>query len=208
MRGGHHNSRAKPAFAEQELENDSVAEESAPVRMYQEHEHTTVMLRNLPNYYSRAMLLDLIDSNGFTGLYDFLYLPIDFQSKACLGYAFVNLANHESADRFRLTFHGFCDWILPSRKVCRVDWSGPHQGLEAHLERYRDSPVMHDAVPDIYKPALFKDGSRLPFPPPTRKLRAPRIRQSHGLGCSFGPMGMMLPAQNEAGQSFQPCPYT
>ena len=28
-------------------------------------------------------------------------------------------------------------------KVCRVTWSGPHQGLAAHVERYRNSPVMH-----------------------------------------------------------------
>ncbi|CAE7621292.1 ML3, partial [Symbiodinium sp. CCMP2456] len=54
---------------------------------------TTVMLRNLPNNYTRDMLLELIDSMGFRGQYDFLYLPIDFQTHACLGYAFVNLVD-------------------------------------------------------------------------------------------------------------------
>lgn len=139
-------------------------------------ERTTVMLRNLPNNYSRAMLLELIDCEGFAKQYDFLYLPIDFKFTACLGYCFVNLINHEVADRFKHHFDGFSNWILPSRKVCGVNWSGPHQGLEAHIERYRNSPVMHEAVPDAYKPVIFVDGVRAHFPGPTRKLRAPRIR--------------------------------
>merc|ERR1711988_1960162 len=36
---------------------------------------TTVMLRNLPNSYSRSMLLELIHAEGFGGSYDFVYLP-------------------------------------------------------------------------------------------------------------------------------------
>merc|ERR1719163_748335 len=36
--------------------------------------YLTVMLRNLPNNYTRAMLLKLIDSEGFGGKYDFVYL--------------------------------------------------------------------------------------------------------------------------------------
>jgi len=163
-----------------------------------EHLRTTVMLRNLPNNYSRTMLMDLIDSEGFARLYDFIYLPIDFKSRASLGYAFVNLVNSEAANRFRLTFDGFSDWILPSRKVCGVSWSGPHQGLEAHIERYRNSPVMHEGVPDMYKPAIFNDGVRVVFPPPTKKLRAPRIRHFHGPGCVFSPVGMTLPGDSSA----------
>jgi hypothetical protein len=171
------------------------------------HLRTTVMLRNLPNNYSRAMLLDLIDSEGFAKLYDFIYLPIDFKSRASLGYAFVNMTNHEAAKCFRDTFDGFSNWILPSRKVCGVNWSGPHQGLEAHIERYRNSPVMHEAVPDIYKPALFMDGQRAVFPPPTKKLRAPRIRHFQTGGMDFrndapaGNLGVDLKAQ--PGLAFQ-----
>lgn len=153
-----------------------------------ESSRTTVMLRNLPNNYSRSMLLNLMDSEGFEKLYDFIYLPIDFKTKASLGYAFVNLTDNESANRFRLRFDGFSEWILPTRKVCGVSWSGPHQGLDAHIERYRNSPVMHEAVPDMYKPVLFKDGSVVAFPPPTKTLRAPRIRHFHGPGCVFSPM--------------------
>merc|ERR550532_1895913 len=56
-----------------------------------ENVRTTVMLRNLPNNYTRAMLIDMLETEGFGDTYDFLYLPMDFRSKAALGYAFVNL---------------------------------------------------------------------------------------------------------------------
>lgn len=138
---------------------------------------TTVMLRNMPNNYSRTMLVDLLESEGFAGQYDFLYLPMDFQSRACLGYAFINFTTPQGAADFWRVFDGYSNWAIPSRKVSGVSWSGPHQGLEAHIDRYRSSPVMSEAVPDEYKPILLgRNGVRIPFPPPTRRIRAPRMR--------------------------------
>eukprot|EP00401_Gymnodinium_catenatum_P014718 CAMPEP_0117480874 /NCGR_PEP_ID=MMETSP0784-20121206/12613_1 /TAXON_ID=39447 /ORGANISM="" /LENGTH=483 /DNA_ID=CAMNT_0005275321 /DNA_START=76 /DNA_END=1527 /DNA_ORIENTATION=+ len=137
---------------------------------------TTVMLRNLPNNYSRTMLLAMIDGEGFAGQYDFVYLPMDFNTRACLGYAFVNLTSHTYAQKFWKTFNGYSDWVIPSRKLCGVSWSHPHQGLQANIDRYRNSPVMHEAVPDEYKPVFFVDGVQGPFPLATKKLRVPRIR--------------------------------
>merc|ERR1711974_13092 len=117
-----------------------------------------------------------LDDEGFGGLYDFLYLPIDFKSRACLGYAFVNLVRPEIMGTFWSRFNGYSRWVLPSRKICGVCWSGPHQGLESHIERYRGSPVMHTSVPEEFQPALFQEGTRVPFPTPTKAPRAPRIR--------------------------------
>lgn len=139
--------------------------------------HTTVMLRNIPNNYSREMLLSLIDKEGFASSYDFVYLPIDFSSQAGLGYAFVNFVTSDDAERCQQHFEGFCDWSVPSEKVCSVTWAGPHQGLRPHVERYRNSPVMHDTVPDEWKPAVFVNGTRTPFPPPTQPIRKPKIRR-------------------------------
>jgi len=135
---------------------------------------TTVMLRNMPNNYSRKMLVELMDTEGFAGQYDFVYLPIDFETRACLGYAFINMTSSSAAMRFWRVFDGFSRWSIPSRKVSGVSWSGPHQGFDAHIERYRNSSIMSDATPDEYKPAIFRDGVRIPFPAPTRKLRASR----------------------------------
>jgi len=137
---------------------------------------TTVMLRNLPNNYTRPMVLHLLDAEGFKGKYDFFYLPIDFKTNACLGYAFINLTSAAMVDTFWQTFDGFSRWVLPSRKVCGVTWSSPHQGLEAHVDRYRNSPVMHSSVPEEYRPLVFVGGQRVPFPGPTREPKAPRMR--------------------------------
>lgn len=137
---------------------------------------TTVMLRNLPNNYTRAMLLRLLDEEGFAGEYDFVYLPMDFKTHASLGYAFVNLTSTEQATSFWKKFEGFNKWVVSSQKVCSVSWSCPYQGLNAHIERYRNSPVMHEDVPDEYKPMVFLNSVRGIFPAPTKKLKAPRMR--------------------------------
>lgn len=137
---------------------------------------TTVMLKNIPNNYTRSMLLNLMDMWGFAGLYDFVYLPVDFTSQAGLGYAFVNLVRPDVVGRFWHTFNGFRQWELPTSKVCEVTWSGPFQGLRAHVERYKNSPIMHSSVPDEYKPIILTNGVRTPFPPPTKALKLPKGR--------------------------------
>jgi hypothetical protein len=137
----------------------------------------TAMIRNMPNNYTREMLLELLDSMGFRGSYDFVYLPIDFKTQAGLGYAFVNFVSSSEALRCFAEFEGFCDWRVPSEKVCTVVWGSPYQGLEPHIERYRDSPVMHHSVPDEWKPMLFAQGVRVSFPQPTKAIKAPKMRK-------------------------------
>lgn len=138
---------------------------------------TTVMLRNMPNNYTRDMLLDLVNSMGFTGCYDFAYLPVDFKSQAGLGYAFINFVSTAEAQRCFECFEGFSEWRVPSEKVCTVTWGSPYQGLEAHIERYQNSPVMHQSIPDEWKPVLLEDGVRVTFPAPTKAIKTPKIRQ-------------------------------
>jgi len=150
---------------------------AAPWQGEQTAGRTTLMLRNIPNDYTRAMLLELMDCKGLAGKYDFVYLPIDFDRMAGLGYAFVNFASNADAELARLHLHGFRQWSVQSPKVCEVRWGEPLQGLEAHIERYRSSPVMHRDVPDQFKPVILQGGVRVPFPAPTRRIRAPRSKR-------------------------------
>merc|ERR1719157_533678 len=144
---------------------------------------TTVMLRNMPNNYTRDMLLELVDSLGFEACYDFAYLPVDFKSQAGLGYAFINFVSSAEAQRCFDEFEGFSDWKVPSEKVCTVTWGSPYQGLEAHVERYQNSPVMHHSIPDEWKPVLFdQQGLRIPFPAPTKAIKTPKVRQQPTAG--------------------------
>jgi len=138
---------------------------------------TTIMMRNIPNSYTREKLLLLLDGHGFACHYDLVYLPIDFTSRSGLGYAFINFTTPQDAKRFRDIFHGFDDWGVFSEKACDAHGSATHQGLDANIERYRNSPMMHESVPDEFRPVTFKDGVRVPFPPPTRRLRAPDLRR-------------------------------
>lgn len=141
-------------------------------------DRTTLMFRNLPNNYNRSAFLDMLDSEGFRIDYSFVYLPTDFKNYANFGYAFVNFASHASARKAKRHFEGFTRWTIPSAKVCEVDWSGHVQGLQAHIERYRNSSVMHESVPDEYKPLVFVRGERVDFPPPTKNIRTPRMRHA------------------------------
>merc|ERR1712113_82958 len=106
----------------------------------------------------------VLDLHGFAGRYNFLYLPWDWHRGAGLGYAFVNFTTHEFALSAGEYFNYFDDWGFKGEKICEVWWSEPLQGLEEHVERYRNSPVMHPEVPEECEPLLFIDGVCLPFP--------------------------------------------
>jgi hypothetical protein len=139
---------------------------------------STVILRNIPNNFTREAFLGVLDRNGFSGMYDFLYLPIDFNSNANLGYAFINLVSAEATDAFWNFFDGYT-WDCPSEKVCNVVWCGTHQGREAHVNRYRNSPMMHPSVPESARPMLFLNGKQVPFPAPTKTIRPPHKKTTN-----------------------------
>lgn len=147
-----------------------------PAENTEEEDLTTVMLRNIPNSYTSASMLELLDRYGFFGKYDFVYLPMDFQKGVNLGYAFVNFQQSGDGLQFASVFQGFADWQCSSAKAGDVSWAQPNQGLQAHVDRYRNSPVMHPSVPDGYKPMVFHRGHRTSFPTPTRNIKAPKMR--------------------------------
>lgn len=90
----------------------------------------------------------------------------------------MNFTTEENATQFMEHFQGFSDWNTPSKKSCEVTLSNELQGFDAHVERYRSSPVMHESVPDEFKPVIFADGVRIEFPPPTKPIKQPRLRAS------------------------------
>jgi hypothetical protein len=145
------------------------------VKLANETEGATVMLKNVPPCYTRTMLVDALDGNGFYGKYSFVYLPFNFGRKAGNGYALVCPVSSEDGASMIRAFEGF-EWPFEYEEPCAASWSEPHQGLEEHIERYRNSPVMHPSVPDDYRPMLFENGVRIQFPAPTKTLKPPRIR--------------------------------
>ena len=94
---------------------------------------TTVMLRNIPNKYTRSGLLAALVERGFDPNTDCnnLYLPMDAGSGCNLGYAFLNFTDHEKAMAFKRQFDGCRLPSAGSRKVCTVVWANK-QGLFQH----------------------------------------------------------------------------
>jgi len=97
-------------------------------------------------------------------------------SQGNLGYAFVNVTSPDVLPEFWAALNGFRRWPVAWKRPCKVSWSVPFQGIEEHRQRYRNSRLLHSSVPDELRPILLEDGVRVDFPPPTRALRAPRVR--------------------------------
>ena len=65
---------------------------------------TTLMLRNIPNKYKLNDLVKEIDKS-FWGKYDYINLPIDYERKLNLGYAFINFVDPLHIILFYETYH-------------------------------------------------------------------------------------------------------
>mmetsp|Transcript_66756 Transcript_66756/g.159665 ORF Transcript_66756/g.159665 Transcript_66756/m.159665 type:complete len:433 (+) Transcript_66756:135-1433(+) len=100
----------------------------------------TVMMRNLPNKYSQQMLLEEIREAGFTGAFDFFYLPVDMQTNANKGYAFVNFINPGWSELFKRQFDAKRMRRFNSSKHVSVV-PATLQGFDANYEHYSSARV-------------------------------------------------------------------
>jgi hypothetical protein len=101
---------------------------------------TTVMMRNLPNKYTQQMLLSEISQAEFLGTFDFLYLPIDPETQANRGYAFMNFISPSYAWMFKTAFEGRQMNHFNSNKVVSV-MRATLQGFEANYAHYSTARV-------------------------------------------------------------------
>lgn len=143
--------------------------------------YTTVMLRNIPNKYTREMLVKQLNQD-FKGCFDFVYLPIDFKNKCNVGYGFVNFRTSASCDEFISRYDGVdvrkCLPGLNSKKIAGVT-PARVQGLEENVRRLRTGPVMNELVnhPDWMPLLLDDNGEAVPFPMPDHPAPAPKLKR-------------------------------
>jgi hypothetical protein len=105
---------------------------------------------------------------------------MDLRTGTGNGYALVNLRSNAEARKLMTHFAGFSSWgcNISEDKVCETTWSRYIQGFDALIARYRNSPVMNEAVPEIFKPAIYgASGQQEAFPEPTKRVRMPRLRR-------------------------------
>lgn len=130
-----------------------------------EDSRTTLMIKNIPNKYTSKMLLAAIDESH-RGIYDFIYLPIDFKNKCNVGYAFINMINPENIVPFYKTFNGKRWEKFNSEKVASLAYARI-QGKSALVAHFQNSSLMNEDK--RCRPILFHSdgpnaGDQEPFP--------------------------------------------
>lgn len=80
------------------------------------------MIKNIPNKYTKKMLLKEVEKN-FKDNFDFFYLPIDFENNCNMGYAFVNFKKIENLKIFYYEFNGRKWKQFKSEKICQVRYA-------------------------------------------------------------------------------------
>jgi RNA recognition motif 2 len=128
---------------------------------------TSLMIRNIPNKYTRQMLLAEFTENGLgPGVIDFFYLPIDFKNRCNRGYAFINFVDFHDILPFHRRYFGKHWSTFNSDKICDITYARI-QGKAAMLKRFENSALMEKD--EDYKPLVFishgpEKGTRIPFP--------------------------------------------
>jgi len=125
---------------------------------------TTLMLRHIPNQYTRDMILSELTERGVLEYIDFLYLPIDATSHHLnVGYCFLNVINNVVVPLVWEALDGVKLMKVKSTKRCVISL-GHVQGLESNITAYRNSSLMN--LSDSVRPILLKNGKRISFPKP------------------------------------------
>eukprot|EP00928_Gymnodinium_smaydae_P001572 TRINITY_DN10574_c0_g2_i1.p1 TRINITY_DN10574_c0_g2~~TRINITY_DN10574_c0_g2_i1.p1 ORF type:complete len:367 (-),score=32.89 TRINITY_DN10574_c0_g2_i1:81-1181(-) len=98
---------------------------------------TSVMVRNLSYKCTPKRFNDELCKAGFEGLFDYTYVPVNYSSYTCKGYAFVNFVDAHTAYRFYTVFDSQKMRIPGSKKLLEVTPSnlqGYNQNI-THAER-------------------------------------------------------------------------
>jgi len=118
---------------------------------------TTVMMRNLPNKYTQKMLLGEINEAGFSDSFDFVYLPVDPETNANRGYAFLNFKEPGVAWKFRQYFEDRKMNRFNSNKVVSVK-PATLQGYDTNYEHYASKRV-NGGDPET-RPLFLREGDQ------------------------------------------------
>jgi hypothetical protein len=95
------------------------------------------MLRNIPNALTPENLMAIVDMAGFSGTYDYLYLPRDTNTAYNKGYAFLNFMDPRVAQDFAAQLEGSA-WNEKSPKRLAIT-DALCQGVAGNLRRLRSS---------------------------------------------------------------------
>ena len=87
-----------------------------------EDKRTTIMIKNIPNKFTRSLLLSTIDQN-FKGTYDLFILPTDGNRNKNFGYSFINFTSSYFIPYFYFMFNNKKWSSTNSKKICEITYS-------------------------------------------------------------------------------------
>ena len=108
---------------------------------------TTIMIKNIPNKFTRDKLLELIDKN-FSGTYDLFILPKDGNKNRNFGYSFINFTSSYFIPHFYHNFNGKKWSDTNSQKVCEITYS-KIQGRNELISHYPNKIIFFNDVTDL-----------------------------------------------------------
>ncbi|GJT82948.1 putative RNA recognition motif 2, nucleotide-binding alpha-beta plait domain protein [Tanacetum coccineum] len=95
-----------------------------------DHVSTSVMIRNIPNNYTRELLVKFLEDhcktqnemveNDGKSAFDFVYLPIDFKHCLNVGYTFVNFTTSEAVWKSHVCITRKSWPLFKSKKIAQV----------------------------------------------------------------------------------------
>merc|ERR1712125_313204 len=96
---------------------------------------TTVIIRNVPASYAQLDLITELESLGFAGTFDFVYIPEGTSATSNLGYAVVNFMSYISAEKCMKVIEGY--HFQCKQGSCKASASvSSIQGLERNMQYY------------------------------------------------------------------------
>jgi len=97
---------------------------------------TTMLVRHIPDGCTSMDFMEIIDMEGFKGLYDYYYQPINYKTGNPRTYAFINFVTPVIAKAFQIKTHGInvhCgQQEIQTLCVCPAQ----EQGWHTHVARY------------------------------------------------------------------------
>jgi hypothetical protein len=112
-----------------------------------EDKRSTIMIKNIPNKFNRAILLSTIDIN-FKGTYDLFILPTDGNRNKNFGYSFINFTSSYFIPYFYFMFNNKKWSSTNSKKICEITYSKV-QGRDNLISYYANKIIYFNNVKEV-----------------------------------------------------------
>ena len=130
----------------------------------QKDKRTTLMIKNIPNKYTINLFLEEINID-FKDKYDIFYLPIDYENKCNLGFAFINFVESLHIIEFYDLYRGKKWKKFNSEKICELVYA-KFQGKKELINHFEKGKVLSFECEEK-RPLI------LPTPNPLPKISIP-----------------------------------